>query len=204
MPARCRWRRAPLSASARISAAIMTANGMPLIAGLGVAVVLCFAIGWILGYPALRVQHHYLAFVTLTFHARLPGVPQRRSPTASTASATFRPTILGYPTNQPLPFYYVCLGSLALVSLANLVAIRSPWGRAFVALRENPVRALSTRHRYAALHLDGVCDRLGARRPYPPLISCIKVVPFNLSLSLDLLMMVIVGGSVSSARSWAR
>ena len=29
--------------------------------------LLCFAIGWVLGYPALRVQHHYLAFVTLAF-----------------------------------------------------------------------------------------------------------------------------------------
>src|SRR5262249_37811967 len=28
----------------------------------------CFAIGWLLGYPALRVQHHYLAFVTLAFN----------------------------------------------------------------------------------------------------------------------------------------
>ena len=25
------------------------------------------SIGWLLGYPALRVQHHYLAFVTLAF-----------------------------------------------------------------------------------------------------------------------------------------
>jgi len=49
------------------AAAIMTSNGIPLIAGLAVAIILCFAIGWILGYPALRVQHHYLAFVTLAF-----------------------------------------------------------------------------------------------------------------------------------------
>ena len=49
------------------AAAIMTTQGMPLMAALGVAIVLCFAIGWILGYPALRVQHHYLAFVTLAF-----------------------------------------------------------------------------------------------------------------------------------------
>ena len=27
----------------------------------------CFGVGWLLGYPALRVQHHYLAFVTLAF-----------------------------------------------------------------------------------------------------------------------------------------
>ena len=30
-------------------------------------VALCFVVGWLLGYPALRVQHHYLAFVTLAF-----------------------------------------------------------------------------------------------------------------------------------------
>src|ERR1700687_6474618 len=33
------------------AAAIMTSQGMPLISALGVAVALCFAIGWILGYP---------------------------------------------------------------------------------------------------------------------------------------------------------
>ena len=49
------------------AAAIMTTQGLPLIAALGVAIVLCFAVGWLLGYPALRVQHHYLAFVTLAF-----------------------------------------------------------------------------------------------------------------------------------------
>ena len=49
------------------TAAIMTSSGFPLIAALAVAIVLCFAVGWILGYPALRVQHHYLAFVTLAF-----------------------------------------------------------------------------------------------------------------------------------------
>src|SRR3979490_650983 len=43
------------------AAAIMTSHGMPLVSALGVAVVLCFSVGWILGYPALRVQHHYLA-----------------------------------------------------------------------------------------------------------------------------------------------
>src|SRR3954464_15249686 len=46
------------------SAALLTTHGWPLGAALGLAIVLCFAIGWILGYPALRVAHHYLAFVT--------------------------------------------------------------------------------------------------------------------------------------------
>ena len=49
------------------SAAIMTTHGWPLGLAILIAIALCFAIGWILGYPALRVQHHYLAFVTLAF-----------------------------------------------------------------------------------------------------------------------------------------
>jgi branched-chain amino acid transport system permease protein len=184
------------------AAAIMTTNGMPLVAGLAVAILLCFAIGWILGYPALRVQHHYLAFVTLAFSTLAFLVFRNESWLTNGIygiSNIPRPNFFGYPTNRPLPVYYVCLGSLALVSLAMWWLIRSPWGRAFVALRENPVRALSLgidTRRYTLMAfaigsaLGGVAGTL-----YAPLTQYIDPVPFNLSLSLDLLMMVIVGGA---------
>ena len=184
------------------AAAIMTTNGMPLVAGLAVAIILCFAIGWILGYPALRVQHHYLAFVTLAFSTLAFLVFRNESWLTNGIygiSNIPRPNFFGYPTNRPLPFYYVCLGSLGLVSLATWWLIRSPWGRAFVALRENPVRALSLgidTRRYTLMAFaigsafGGVAGTL-----YAPLTQYIDPVPFNLSLSLDLLMMVIVGGS---------
>ena len=35
---------------------------------LPIAAVACFAVGLALGFPALRVQHHYLAFATLGFN----------------------------------------------------------------------------------------------------------------------------------------
>ena len=184
------------------AAAIMTSHGMPLVAGLVVAIILCFAIGWILGYPALRVQHHYLAFVTLAFSTLAFLVFRNESWLTNGIygiSNIPRPNFFGYPTNRPLPFYYVCLGSLGIVSLATWWLIRSPWGRAFVALRENPVRALSLgidTRRYTLMAfaigsaLGGVAGTL-----YAPLTQYIDPVPFNLSLSLDLLMMVIVGGA---------
>jgi branched-chain amino acid transport system permease protein len=184
------------------AAAIMTSHGMPLIAALAVAILLCFAIGWILGYPALRVQHHYLAFVTLAFSTLAFLVFRNESWLTNGIygiSNIPRPVIFGYPTSRPLPFYYVCLASLGLVSLATWWLIRSPWGRAFVALRENPVRALSLgidTRRYTLMAfaigsaLGGVAGTL-----YAPLTQYIDPVPFNLSLSLDLLMMVIVGGA---------
>jgi len=183
-------------------AAILTTHGVPLIGALPVSILLCFAVGWILGYPALRVQHHYLAFVTLAFSTLAFLVFRNESWITGGIygiSNIPRPEIFGFPTRRPLPFYYLCLGALALVSLGVWWLIRSPWGRAFVALRENPMRALSLgidTRRYTLMAfaigsaLGGVAGTL-----YAPLTQYVDPVPFNLALSLDLLMMVIVGGS---------
>ncbi|PDT88331.1 branched-chain amino acid ABC transporter permease [Bradyrhizobium sp. Y36] len=184
------------------AAAIMTTHGWPLPAAILVAIALSFAVGWVLGYPALRVQHHYLAFVTLAFSTLAFLVFRNESWLTGGIygiSNIPRPNVFGFATNKPLPFYYVCLGSLAIVSLAVWWLIRSPWGRAFMALRENPLRAQSLgidTRRYTLMAfamgsaLGGVAGAL-----YAPLTQYIDPVPFNLSLSLDLLMMVIVGGA---------
>ena len=184
------------------ASAIMTTHGWPLPAAIVVAIVLAFAVGWVLGYPALRVQHHYLAFVTLAFSTLAFLVFRNESWLTGGIygiSNIPRPHLFGIATNKPLPFYYLCLGSLGIVTLAVWWLIRSPWGRAFVALRENPTRALSLgidTRRYTLMAfaigsaLGGVAGTL-----YAPLTQYIDPVPFNLSLSLDLLMMVIVGGA---------
>ena len=48
--------------------AYLTTKGWPFWPTWVLAGVACFVVGWALGYPALRVQHHYLAFVTLAFN----------------------------------------------------------------------------------------------------------------------------------------
>ena len=151
-----------------------------------VAGIACFGVGWLLGYPALRVQHHYLAFVTLAFSTLvyLCSATRNGSPAASTASATSRgPSLFGYCCAPPRDFYYFCLANLALVSLAAWWLIRSPWGRAFVALRENPMRALSLgvdTRRYTLMAfalgagLGGISGVL-----YAPLVQYIDPTPFR-------------------------
>jgi len=84
------------------------------------------------------------------------------------------------------------------VSLAAWYLIRSPWGRAFIALRENPIRALSLgvdTRRYTLMAfaigagLGGISGAL-----YAPLVQFVDPTPFALGLSLNLLLMVVVGG----------
>ena len=184
------------------TAALLTTQGWPLGAAFVAATALCFVIGWLLGYPALRVQHHYLAFVTLAF-ATLVFLILRNEEWLTRGvygiSGIPRPTLLGWSTEGPVDFYFFCLGTLALVSAATWWLIRSPWGRAFTALRENPIRASSLgvdtrRYTLMAFAIGSVLGGISGVL-YAPLVQFIEPTAFALGLSLNLLLMVIVGGS---------
>jgi branched-chain amino acid transport system permease protein len=184
------------------TAALLTTNGWPLALAFVLAAVLSFAIGWLLGYPALRVAHHYLAFVTLSF-ATLVFLVLRNEEWLTKGvygiSGIPRPVILGWSTKAPIDFYFFCLAVLALVSFAAWWLIRSPWGRAFTALRENPIRALSLgvdtrRYTLMAFALGSAVGGV-AGVVYAPLVQFIEPTAFALGLSFNLLLMVIVGGA---------
>jgi branched-chain amino acid transport system permease protein len=184
------------------AAALLTTQGWPLWSAFLLAAALCFVIGWLLGYPALRVQHHYLAFVTLSFSTLVFLVLRNEEwLTKGVYGITGipRPNVLGWSTKGPIDFYFFCLGALALVTAATWWVIRSPWGRAFTALRENPIRAASLgvdTRRYTLMAfaigsaLGGISGVL-----YAPLVQFIEPTAFALNLSLNLLLMVIVGGA---------
>ncbi|HZE10440.1 MAG TPA: branched-chain amino acid ABC transporter permease [Burkholderiales bacterium] len=182
--------------------ALLTTQGWPLWSAFLLATALCFAVGWLLGYPALRVQHHYLAFVTLSFSTLVFLILRNEEWLTKGVygiSGIPRPTVLGWSTKAPVDFYFFCLGILALVSLATWWLVRSPWGRAFTALRENAIRAASLgvdTRRYTLMAF-AIGSALGgiAGVLYAPLVQFIEPTAFALNLSLNLLLMVIVGGS---------
>jgi branched-chain amino acid transport system permease protein len=184
------------------TAALLTTQGESLAVAFVLAALLCFVIGWLLGYPALRVAHHYLAFVTLSFGTLVYLVLRNEEWLTKGVygiSGIPRPTLLGWSTKAPQDFYFFCLGVLALASLAAWWLLRSPWGRAFTALRENPIRASSLgidTQRYTLMAfalgsaLGGIAGVL-----YAPLVQFIEPTAFALGLSFNLLLMVIVGGA---------
>lgn len=179
------------------STALLMAHGLPFVAGLAAAAALAFAIGWGLGYPALRVQGHYLAFITLAFCALVfLGLRNEAWLTGGTDGIGNIARPAGFAS--PLAYHWLCLAALAVATCGVWWLLRSPWGRAFIALRENPIRAASLgvdTQRYTLLAF-AIGAALGgvAGAFYAPLVQYIEPAPFGLSLSLSLLLMVVVGG----------
>ncbi len=167
-----------------------------------VAISLCFVLGLLIGFPALRVQLHYLGFATLGFNLLLMLFFRNEE---WLTGGTFgiqnikRPELFGFSFNGNLAFYYLAL-VITVVSAALLAyLLRSPWGRAFAALRDNPIRAESTGVNITAYTL--MSFAIGAAYAglagalFAPLVNFIEPAPFGLGMSLLFLMMVVVGGS---------
>jgi len=182
--------------------ALLTKAGVAFFAAFGASAVLCFVIGLLLGYPALRVQHHFLAFVTLAFNALVWLVFRNEEWLTGGTYGLMgfpRPTVFGLSTGNQVVFYFFTLAVFLSLAAGLWWIVRSPWGRAFQALRENPVRAnsLGVDIRRMTLLAFAIGSAFGgmAGAVFAPLVEFIDPNSFTLNTSLMLLLMVVVGGS---------
>jgi branched-chain amino acid transport system permease protein len=182
--------------------AIAMKAGVPFLVVLPIAAIACFAVGLALGFPALRVQHHYLAFATLGFNVLVFLIMRNEEKiTGGTfgISGIPRPSLFGHELSGAVPFFYFTFVSLILLAALLWWLLRSPWGRAFAALRDNPIRAESlgvniTAYTLLAFAIGAACAGIGGVY-YASLVEFIEPGPFHFSTSLLMLLAVIVGGS---------
>ena len=126
--------------------AIFLKAGLSFWLGLPVAALFCFVVGLALGFPALRVQTIYLAFATLGFNTALWLVMRNEE---WLTGGTFginniaRPSLGGISFDGNLAYYYLVLAFTIVLALLLWGLLRSPWGKAFTALRDNAIRAES-------------------------------------------------------------
>jgi branched-chain amino acid transport system permease protein len=184
------------------SAAILMKLGWSFWCVLPVAALLCFGVGLVLGFPALRVQHHYLAFATLGFNVLMSLFFRNEEwLTGGTfgISGIQRPALFSLSLDGSAAYFYFTYASTILLALVLWWLIRSPWGRAFAALRDNPIRAESLGVNIMAYTLlafaIGAAFAGVAGAYFAALVQFIEPAPFSLSASLMMLLMVIVGGS---------
>ncbi len=182
--------------------AIALKAGMPFLAALPLSAGLCFAVGLLLGFPALRVQHHYLAFATLGFNV-LVFLIFRNEDWLTGGSFGInnvpKPIIFGWRFRAPIDFFQLTWGITVAMGILMALLLRSPWGRAFAALRDNPIRAesvgIDTRFYTLVAFAIGAAYAGVAGALFAPLVGLVEPAPFNVSTSLSMLLMVIAGGS---------
>jgi branched-chain amino acid transport system permease protein len=181
--------------------AIFMKAGLSFWIGLPAAALICFVTGIVLGFPALRVQAIYLAFATLGFNTAVWLVMRNEE---WLTGGTFginniaRPGIAGFSLEGNLAYYYFVLGVTVLMGALLLGLLRSPWGKAFTALRDNPIRAESLGVNIRAYTLlsfaigavyAGIAGAL-----FASLVQFIEPAPFGVSASIMMYLMVVVGG----------
>lgn len=182
--------------------ALLTLAGWHWMLAMPIGLFLCFIVGLLLGYPALRVKGHFLAFVTLAFNT-LVFLLLRNEDWLTGGSYGLigmpRPDFGLFTTARQINFYYFTLGVTVLAALVMWGIVRSPWGRAFKALRENPIRAesLGVDTRRITLLAFAIGSAYGglAGALVSPLVQFIEPGSFGVAHSLRILLMVVVGGA---------
>jgi branched-chain amino acid transport system ATP-binding protein/branched-chain amino acid transport system permease protein len=124
-------------------ALLATKLGMGFWLGLPVSVLFAAVAGLLIAYPSFRLEGPYLAMVTIAFGIIVNSVLVEWTDVTGGTQGVLnipRPMIAGERLRLEQQFMLIVVAlMLATFVLRNL--IRSPWGRAFVAVRDNPVAA---------------------------------------------------------------
>ena len=181
--------------------AILMKAGISFWLGLPAAALICFFMGIALGFPALRVQTIYLAFATLGFNTAVWLVMRNEE---WLTGGTFginniaRPSVFGFSLEGNLAYYYFVLAFAVLLGVLQWGLLRSPWGKAFTALRDNPIRAESLGidiRSYTLLSFAIGAVYAGiAGALFASLVQFIEPAPFTVGASIMMYLMVVVGG----------
>jgi branched-chain amino acid transport system permease protein len=162
--------------------------------------LLSAAVGVVVGLPALRVKGIYLGIATLSFGFIVEEVFARwESVTGGNTGKTVgAPQMWGWAADTGTSFYFVCLVVTVLATLACLNLLRSPTGRAFVAIRDSEISAQSmgihlAYYKTLSFAISAALAGIGGAL-YAHQIRFLTPDQFNIIQSIDLLLMVVIGG----------
>jgi branched-chain amino acid transport system permease protein len=180
--------------------AVLAGMGWPFPLSIAAAALLSAAVGAVVGLPALRVKGIYLGIATLAFGFIVEEVLARWESVTGGNSGKSVGTLqaFGWQADSSAEFYFVCLLIAVACTLAVLNLLRSPTGRAFVAIRDSEISAQSMGIHLAAYKtlsfaLSAALAGIGGAL-YAHAIRFLSPDQFNILQSIDLLLMVVIGG----------
>jgi branched-chain amino acid transport system permease protein len=183
------------------TAGYMQRLGVPFFVYVPLSVVLTGAAGALVGFPALRLAGIYLVIATVAFGFIIEEVAARwESVTNGNDGMRIKQIeLFGFTVSRDgYGFYYLCLGFLILVLVLALNLLRSPTGRAFIAIRDSETAAQSIGvnlavYKVVAFSISAAVTGL-AGCLYAHKMSFISPEMFTLLLSLEFVIVILIGG----------
>ena len=180
--------------------AVLTGMGWPFLVSLGCAAGISAAVGMVVSLPAMRVKGIYLGMATLAFGFIVEeGFARWESVTGGNSGKTVgNPEVLGYVLDTATSFYFLCLAITVACTLIILNLLRSPTGRAFVAIRDSEISAQSmgihlAYYKTLSFSLSAAFAGIGGAL-YAHKLQFISPDQFSIQQSIDLLLLIVIGG----------
>lgn len=193
------------------TAIMMDRLGIPYWATLPVAGLICLVAGFLMGFPALRLEGHYLALATFALGLAMPQIFKYRGIETWTGGVQgivlskpeppFEFEFLGSPLSQDRWLYFFTLFIAIIMFIIAWNLLRGRIGRAMIAIRDQPIAAAAmgiNLAMYKSLTFGvsalfcGVAGALGAI-----VVAFVAPDSFNFFLSITFLVGVVVGGLAS-------
>src|SRR3990170_5209828 len=161
-------------------------------------------VGAMVGFPALRLQGIYLVIATISFAFIVEEIVARwESVTHGNEGMRVKALqFIGTTVSRDSPtFYFLCLAVLAVTIVGTLNLLRSPTGRAFVAIRDSETAARSmgvnvslykVKSFAISATITGFAGVLFAHK-----LSFISPEMFTLQLSIEFIIVILIGGAFS-------
>ncbi|MDR3325171.1 MAG: branched-chain amino acid ABC transporter permease [Spirochaetaceae bacterium] len=179
--------------------------GLPLPASVLCAALLTAFAGFLIGFPSLKLTGDYLAIVTLGFGEIIRVLLTNLKSITEGPNGKRFPTALQDVRTGPVVSFVVITGALALIVVLLQNFLRSSYGRAIFAVREDEIAANSSgipifRYKMAGFvagaFIAGVAGSL-----YAMFIGFVKPDMASFAKSIDYLIYVVLGGMGSMTGS---
>jgi branched-chain amino acid transport system permease protein len=174
--------------------------GWPFVLSAPAGMILAGLAGVLIGLPALRLSGIYLAIATISFGFIIEEILARwESVTGGNAGVSVpAPKLLFNKLDGEIQFYFLCLLLIVIVTWLCVNLLRSPTGRAFIAIRDSEVSAQSmgvnlARYKTMSFAISAAFTGL-AGALYVHQIKFVSPEQFTLFVSVEFLMMLIIGG----------
>ncbi|MGH7187051.1 MAG: branched-chain amino acid ABC transporter permease, partial [Pseudomonadota bacterium] len=180
--------------------ALMQAAGVPFFISLACAALFAAVAGIIVGLPALRLKGIYLAIATIAFNVIVEEIITRwHGLTGGNEGKHVKPVdLFGWKLESDAEFYYLCLALTVICCLACVNLLRSPTGRAFVAIRDSEISASCmgvnlAKYKTMSFAISAALTGIGGAL-YAHKLAFISPEQFTLFQSIELITIVILGG----------